>query len=123
MRIARVSRPGARLCFALAVAVAASAAAAGDPAEWSTRLLQEKARIERLQQRLDAANAACAKALASGDAPEHLRALKDERRALGDSLASAERDFPALVRAAREDGVGEEILRPYRFAAPPAAAP
>ncbi len=95
--------------------------AADDAGDWSTRLLQEKARIERFQQRLDAAKSAYAKALVSRDAPEQLGALQDELRASADSLADAERGFPALVQAARADGAPEEILRPYRFASPPAA--
>jgi hypothetical protein len=85
-------------------------------------LLQQQAQIERTQQRLDRLDAAYARAFASNQPVELVRALHLERFAVAESLAAARRALPDLVQAARADGVSEEILRPYRYAVQPAGA-
>ena len=89
--------------------------------EWSVRLLQEKARIERFQERLDHLSARYAKAVLAGETASRLRTLKAARDAAADALDAAERKLPSLLAEARSDGVGEEILHPYRYATSPAS--
>ena len=92
-------------------------------AEWSTRLLQEKARIERWRKRLDKANAAYAKAVGAGESGEIVAKIVAMRDAAAKELQDARRTLPALVEEAREEGVSSEILKPYRFAVSPEDAP
>lgn len=117
----------------LALGLTAGSALAGegtapDPravldAEWSTRLLQEKARIERWRKRLDKANAAYAKAVGAGESGETVAKIVAKRDAAAKELQDARRMLPALVEEAREEGVSSEILKPYRFVVSPEDAP
>lgn len=99
--------------------VAAASADAPTDADWSTRLLQQKALVERAQHALDEHTAAYAKAVAGGESADRVEALKQERDAAAAALAEHERALPRLVGEAREAGVSEQVLVPYRYAAPP----
>ena len=92
-------------------------------AEWSTRLLLEKARIERSRRRLDEANAAYGKAIATRASDDAVARSEAKRDAAAKELEDAQQSLPALVADALAAGVSPEILKPYRFAVPPAAAP
>ena len=106
------------LCGVLAALGLAGGAGASESldAEWSTRLLQHKARIERAQQTLDERNTAFAKAVAGGETEPRVQALRGEREVAAAQLEELERSLPDLVREARDAGVSEEVLSPYRFA-------
>ncbi len=116
------------LLLALGLTAGSALAGEGTPgavfdAEWSTRLLQEKARIERWRKRLDKANAAYAKAVGAGESGETVAKIVAMRDAAAKELQDARRTLPALVEEAREEGVSSEILKPYRFAVSPEDTP
>lgn len=113
--------------FFLVVPLVVGDPAAGDSSatgaaleqEWSTRLLQQQARIERAQQRLDEHNGAYAKAVAGRERANRIRALQSERASAAAKLLELQKALPKLLAEARADGIGEDILRPYRYALSP----
>jgi hypothetical protein len=113
------------LVFAGSAALAADDSAdrrAAREEEWSVRLMQEQARIDHARKRLDEANAAYARAVAKREDAPVVESFESRRRAAAAELADAEETLPRLVQEAREEGIREEILAPYRFAvAPPGA--
>ncbi len=112
---------GCLLMLLFAVGSAAASELHEREAEWSARLLHAKAVLERAQQRFDALEARYAKARVRGDARERVSALQEERDAAARELDLAREALPKLLERARAEGVGEEVLRPYRYATAPAA--
>ena len=95
--------------------------------EWSLRLMQEQARIDHARKRLDEANAAFARAVAravtKGEDDLVVASFESRRKSAAVELKEAEAALPRLVQDARAGGVGEEVLRPYRFAVSPGVNP
>ncbi len=104
---------------------------AGDPAdahtafdeEWSNRLMYQKAMIDKWRKRLDRANAAYARAVAEGEAAKRVEELAGRKETAAAELQAAQDSLPRLLEEAREEGVSDDVLVPYRFAVSPANTP
>lgn len=91
--------------------------------EWSNRLIYQKAMIDKWRVRLEKASAAYARAVAEGKDPERVDRLAGREKTAAAELRAAQEALPRLVEEAREDGVSEDVLGPYRFVVAPADAP
>lgn len=100
----------------------AGVAAAFDE-EWSNRLMFQEAMIDEGRKRLDRANAAYARAVAGREAAARIDQLAAKQKIAETELREAEAALPRLVAEAREEGVSEDVLKPYRFAVAPADTP
>ena len=103
----------------------------GDPAdartafdeEWSNRLMYQKAMVDQWRKRLDRATAAYARAVAEGEDAKRVGELAGLKKTAAAELKAAQDALPKLVEEAREEGVSDDVLMPYRFAIAPADTP
>ncbi len=91
--------------------------------EWSNRLMYQKAMIDKWRKRLDRANAAYARAVAEGEAAKRVEELAGLKKTAAAELQAAQDSLPRLLAEAREEGVSDDVLVPYRFAVSPADTP
>ena len=91
--------------------------------EWSNRLMYQKAMIDKWRKQLDEANGAYARAVAEREGAKRVEELAGLKKIATAELRAAREALPRLVAEAREEGVAEDVLMPYRFAVAPADTP
>ena len=85
--------------------------------------MYQKAMIDKWRKRLDRANAAYARAVAEGEAAKRVEELAGLKKTAAAELQAAQDSLPRLLAEAREEGVSDDVLVPYRFAVSPADTP